>query len=645
MNIGLCSVEIHYVWTGFAYDAVDGVTEVRFESDALLRTGTHTVNVIAEDSSGNVARRTVEVSIYPSIQVGSKMHAEAGAQVDMMFALSGLPPVYPVEFDYRISYPDGSSEYYYDSIHEGQTSIQRIAIPPTSLPGEQIEVELLWVYNTHINYSSSKMKIEVIDDNRPPRLQLSAFQNGGAVTAIDKSAGNVILEVKWSDINVNDEIQIVNGSANTEIYEISSTSHSVIFELNPLELDTFLEAEFSIAEKNTAEKYGATSSIELMVRDSLPTLGHGDSDNDGISDFEEGVFDDDRDGIPNYLDSNNVPNRLPMASGERDIVTESGLTFSLGNVVIRNFGSNAANATIGIESLFSEAVSSIPNYTATDENAALQPINFKVSGLVTNGDTVNVVIPLNKPIAAGMGVRKFSRADGWYNFVEDEHNALYSSNLDSDGNCPSIGSTMYASGLQEGAECLLLSIEDGGPNDTDGVQNGEVEDPVYVAAIASSSPTAKLDGPATVKEGQSFHLDANGSSDPDGDMLSFRWEQLEGPQLALENPTASRLRLIAPDVTEDSTMQFRVTVSDGHSSHTAMLRVTVTNHADDSDETGGTQDPVTPPAVSNQNPTKPPASASGGGGTFDYIWYLLMFITMCIRNVRNNDIRLTRVEN
>ncbi|MCW8092843.1 S8 family serine peptidase [Alteromonas sp. ASW11-130] len=612
---------------GYAYDHVDGARELFFASGSVLRTGFHTVDVSSEDASGNIATQPVNVYIYPSIQVAKKMYAEPGSFLEVEFPLSGAPPFYPVELSFGIY---GDSGYYYESIEEGQLIKSKIWIPETMSAGDQMKLYLSWGNNAGIDSSLSQMTIEIIEDNRPPQIQLQAYQNGRAVTVIDKSAGNVTLEVTWKDVNSSDQIEVYSHSVNTEVSQGDVTTSSAKFVLDPSDLQENLKAEFSIVETNTSEKYAVTSTIELSVIASLPLLGDTDSDNDGISDVDEGAYDDDLDGIPNYLDINNVPNRLPTASGMRDIVAAPGLRLSLGSLVLNSYGINAANGGIQIEDLSFDADSSIPPYGSTDASAALQPVNFKVSGLAENGESAQIVIPLDKPITSSMEVRKFSTELGWYNFVEDSRNEILSTNLDDEGNCPTIGSYQYVDGLSVGAECLMLRIEDGGPNDADGLQNGQIEDPVYVAAVASTSPNAVLAGPEAVDEGTSFELDASRSYDPDGEELSFTWEQLDGPDVSIGGQTSSVITLSAPDVPSDSSMQFKVTVSDGYYSHTATLSVSLLDVPDNTQDDPVTQQPEDNPPVNNQNPTGN-GSSSGGGGSAGYMWYLLMLVALLNR--------------
>ena len=60
------------------------------------------------------------------------------------------------------------------------------------------------------------------------------------------------------------------------------------------------------------------------------------------------------------------------------------------------------------------------------------------------------------------------------------------------GTCPSTGDDSYLKGLAEGDFCVQLTIEDGGPNDTDGQVNGTVKDPGGVGSAFIPMPVISI---------------------------------------------------------------------------------------------------------------------------------------------------------
>ena len=91
----------------------------------------------------------------------------------------------------------------------------------------------------------------------------------------------------------------------------------------------------------------------------------------------------------------------------------------------------------------------------------------------------------------------------------------------------------------------------------------------------NQEPTADAGSDQTVNEGASVSLDATGSSDPDGDALSYSWTQTDGPSITLSDASTATPTFTAPEVQSDTTLTFEVTASDGEAVDTDTVSVTV----------------------------------------------------------------------
>ena len=75
-------------------------------------------------------------------------------------------------------------------------------------------------------------------------------------------------------------------------------------------------------------------------------------------------------------------------------------------------------------------------------------------------------------------------------------------------------------------------------------------------------PEADAGSDRAVEGGDRVTLDGSGSSDPDGDRLSYRWARRSGGRVSLSGSNSARARFTAPSVPESISFTFRLTVTD-----------------------------------------------------------------------------------
>lgn len=191
-----------------------------------------------------------------------------------------------------------------------------------------------------------------------------------------------------------------------------------------------------------------------------------DSDNDGIVDQYEGV-----------LEASTNPSAAHKLQSFRGndfsfyLESNEGLSLRLGEI---------ARATLKFQSIITleDLIQHIPTMTAAQVSLGLPENNgfaetvifdFEIVALPRAAASALLVIPLQEPLHRDSRYMKFHPATGWTDFVEDSLNSLSSApalaNLT--GICPPAGHDVYSQGLTEGHLCIELTIEDGGPNDAD----------------------------------------------------------------------------------------------------------------------------------------------------------------------------------
>jgi hypothetical protein len=423
--------------------------------------------------------------------------------------------------------------------------------------------------------------LTVDEENHSPIVQLRVEQNSLPVSIVDAQGGMVTITAMISDFNTSDTHDIVWTS---DLVDSALDSNMATFELSPEALASGTYGlSIGVTENNTSELYSVTREAALVVNEGLAELSNdADSDNDGIPDAEEGYADSDQDGIVDYLDDDNNPSHLPIGDDIAPMQTINGLSLSLGDIVGSSEGVDAQSASIDINDIAENAGDNgtpVDNAIDSHFDTLSTIINFNVSGLSQVEDVAPVVIPLAKGMSIPQGAvyRKYSAVDGWFDFVIDNDNDVFSALKDRDGNCPLPLSSEYIQGLNAGDNCIQLLIKDGGDNDTDGLANGMIKDPgVLAIELPNSAPSVNVNTLITVEEETLVTIDASSTTDAENDELTYQWVQLNGTSVTLSGDDSEILSFTSPSVSVDEMLSFELTVDDGRDSSSVIIEVTVT---------------------------------------------------------------------
>ena len=134
------------------------------------------------------------------------------------------------------------------------------------------------------------------------------------------------------------------------------------------------------------------------------------------------------------------------------------------------------------------------------------------------------------------------------------------------------------------------------------VADGTATDTVNITVYPGNEPPeADITGLQVVSGTHSTTLGAGLSTDPEGDSLSYEWNQTAGPDAETGTTSAAALTLTAPNVGESTNLTFEVTVSDGEGgTDTEAVNVTVTPYSSDD-----------PSSSSESSSNDPPTAVTG----------------------------------
>jgi len=460
---------------GNSIDVENTSTQTFFEP------GLHRITWQASDGLGNVTQQTQTVRVNPLVSFDQDRFVVEGSSVETTVWLNGLAPEYPLTLDYIVGGTSDASDHTLTSgsvtFQAGETeSVISFNVTDDQLDENDETITLEWA-DSSVNASQfNQQSMTIVNRNLPPEVALLSAQNGVSGLLVGQSSGDVVVSATVFDPNPSDTFSYTWKAQGL----VDTDSQASSFTFSPSQLSEGVYRIGVEVSDNGSPVESTQAELILKVVANLPVLTNEDSDGDGIADNTEGFGDADQDGIPDFLDAIDAPNVLPLtqdnqvsylAECEPGVSCRLGLVSSvgtLGGLILDSASILALGADIGFE--FVGAV-----------------YDFEITG-VEAGDSVSIVLPLQLAIPENAVYRKLNSNNQWLNFVEDGNNQLASA-AGSNGVCPPPASDDWSAGLTEGHLCLQLTLEDGGPNDQDGVANGTIVDPGALA-VQTSSPAA-----------------------------------------------------------------------------------------------------------------------------------------------------------
>jgi hypothetical protein len=549
-------------------------------SSLLLTSGAHSISWLVTGTEGEQSTEVQqEVWIWPQISVSAPTELEYGDGFDARFGLTGILPreqeATPIKKNLSELILAGSflladcaaNRYLYDGtivgVRPGNSTefIARVKHEPGFMDNPPAEFTCTaTVPDSYINKDPAASTAVVtikVDTSVTDPLPVTEFVPTGTVTP----GGTVVFSFDGTTFFPGEAVQItvtysslaglpglqpaVAGFNASELLSSDQPLNEVAesYAVTPIKNEDSYEVQlpdnlnpgiYRLALPFVDEngRSGQTNFL-IKVLERLPVLDpNKDSDGDGLLDTEEGLTDSSGNGIADYLDSGLVRSQLALNLGDTAVIQcPPGTLCALGPYAMAAGGD-------GAEVTLSDLASDAGYYPVS------RVMDFVVRQLPSVGSTAAVVVPLNQPVAVGAVYRKFANQQ-WSTFVENELNLLHSAPAQAAGDCPSPGSAAYRPGLNAGDYCIQLTLQDGGPNDADGMANGEIFDPGVLALQGNQLPEPQADV-LTLKLNSSgeINLLAN-DTDPDGDTLELLDVRSEVAQV--EFSADGVVQLTAPD--------------------------------------------------------------------------------------------------
>lgn len=440
-----------------ATDAFDGTVEITSSRESGgFRPGRHEIVWTAVDSSGNSASATQIIRVMPIIALAPVQMTGEDKTVVVEFTLNGDPPAEPATVNYRVQGSADSNDH--NAVNGTLTFVNRRAelridiYADTEEEGnEGIVINLRNPLNVALGVIDSQ-EIIITESAFAPEVELHITQNGDVGPVVNRVEGNVLVSALVDDVNAADTFTFDWTATNNNLVALNGTgtSASSTFEFDPNGIATGL---YSVL-LTVTDSSGLSTSVGTLLSVQSSTSAS-DRNNNGVADSADGIT---------------VAYALQTTLGATPLETFAHQRMSTG-ITARYVGLNGAALS----------VQDIRNFGNNGFQAAnaLTPFTFAgglfdfVVSEIRPGTNTKVLIEQRSVIQANAEFRLYKADTGWFTFITDEFNFVESA-MSVDGVCPPLGDLEYESGLLDGYDCVQITVEDGGPNDADGVVNGKV---------------------------------------------------------------------------------------------------------------------------------------------------------------------------
>ncbi|WP_199886140.1 M4 family metallopeptidase [Pseudoalteromonas sp. T1lg23B] len=532
-----------------AYDTVSEVTGIELVEPTNFSPGLKKVLLKLTDAVGNSAIYTLNLNVLVELRIESETLVYSNSNATLNYSFIGRPTT---EFSLTLSNNNGYSESFTVKENGKLNLSEQLLTGADGVYVSSIQTDEVYVgryFASEFSYSHKEAKLQV---------DINAWQDEQPISLGDKQGNMISIDFILANVHPTHEygFEMLNGDIDAVV--------SIIYNDNVVTLGVIPEKvendEFALTVRMSAvgELVGVVE-YALPLVDSIELDGQADSDNDGISDAEEGTKDSDRDGIPDYLDDQ--PDVTFAKLNDNAYVRSTKVTDKLkvGPAKLTETGLMTRDVSISEEAITSYFSANGWDAEIADEmfQSVSELVNLNVEVGNQGASSVLYVPVKNSLVATDQISARALTQTGWKN-VE------------------MVPSDTQLTGCES---CLGIVITDGDDMDLDSSESGSIEVVVKLAIdMPNQAPELVIEGYSdTMDERSQMTLDVSKTVDPDGDSLSYSWTSSDSRLELSLNDEASVVELKVGDIEEDFSAVVTLFINDGHELFETRFDIAVKN--------------------------------------------------------------------